>query len=103
MVNQNWQKAKKALQTIGVGVYRLPSTCCYGCVDNSPVADNEPALYYFGRDFSGNKGGYLCHQNIESEEMAGKVMYALNSNGISYKWDGSPYRKIEIVVESECV
>lgn len=103
MANQNWQKAKKALQTIGVGVYRLPSTCCYGCVDNSPVADNEPALYYFGRDFSGNKGGYLCHQNIESEEMAGKVMYALNSNGITYKWDGSPYRRIEVAVDSKPV
>jgi hypothetical protein len=89
-VIKNWNRAKKQLAALGVGVYKLPAACCFTCTDKSSIPDNEPALYYMPRDFSGARGGRLFHQKIgNTPEMAASVMFALSSSGLAYDWNGT--------------
>ena len=88
MANKAWKQARKDIEALGVGFYVLPAACCYGCVQDSPVPKDKPALFHMkGRDFSANRGGLLAHANM-THELAAGVMFALSRAGIEFAWGG---------------
>lgn len=99
-MNANWKQAKKDLRAIGVTVNTSLKGCCLGCVENSPIPKDVPAIYQLSKRFSATYGGFLCHSNLGDTALAAKVMAVLNDNGISWSWDGSPLRSIEITLEA---
>ena len=86
-MTKTWKQARKEIEALGVGIYTIPATCCYGCLEaeRSPVPEEAPALYAMRRDFASTRGGYLYHQYI-TEELQGSIMVALSRAGIGYRW-----------------
>lgn len=96
-MNTNWKEARKDLKQIGVVVKTSIKSCCLGCIDESQqIPADVPALYQLSKRWSGEDGGYLCHQNIGNTQLALQVMAVLDIHGIKWEWDGSEARSIYV-------
>jgi hypothetical protein len=98
-MGEKWKKAKAELRAIGVGVNTSVKGCCLGCVENSPFTDEAPAIYQLSKRWSGQDGGFLCHQNLGGTLLALEVMAILENNRINWHWDGSQSKAIELDLE----
>jgi hypothetical protein len=87
MAAANWKQARKDLAAIGVTVNTSLKACCLGCVENSPIPRDVPALYQLSSRFSAKFGGFLSHQNI-TPEIGLKIVVILNANGVIWEWNG---------------
>lgn len=101
-MNTNWKQARKELKDLGIVVKTSFKACCLGCVEEKDQIPNDvPALYQLSKRFSGQEGGYLCHQNIGDTTMALKIMQTLSKNQIKWEWDGSQARSLYVEFPDE--